>query len=73
MEETFSKNVSWKIGDIFFFGEREGQIYWEAVLHGCLMIRSCQGRESFTNAFSTNLKTVNYKVFVNHERIYTLG
>ena len=32
-----------------------GQIYWGAVLHGgLLMIRSCQGRISFTNTFSGN-------------------
>ena len=37
-----------------------GQIYGRvAVLYGELMIRSCQGQESFTNTFSSNLKTVN--------------
>ena len=47
-----------------------GQIYWGSVLHGGL-IRSCQERGSFTNAFSNNLKTVNLKIFANHEGIYT--
>ena len=32
-----------------------------------LMTRSCQGQECFTNAFCSNLKTVNLKVFDNHE------
>ena len=35
------------------------------------MIISCQGQESFTNAFSSNLETVDLKHFANHERIYT--
>ena len=32
---------------------------------------SCQGQESFTNAFSNNLKTVYLKHFANHQRVYT--
>ena len=48
-----------------------GQIYWGTVLHEGLMIRSWQGQGSFTNAFSSNLKTVNVKIFANHEGIYT--
>ena len=48
-----------------------GKIYGGVVQHGGLMIRSCQGRDSFTNAFSSNPKTVNLKIFVNHEGIYT--
>ena len=42
-----------------------------AVLHGELIIRSCQGQVSFTNALSNNLKTLNVKVFSNHEGICT--
>ena len=37
-----------------------------ADLHGLLMIRLCQGRGSFTNAFFSNLKTVNLKIFGSH-------
>ena len=48
-----------------------GQLYWGTVLHGGSMIRSCQGQGSFTNAFSSNLKTVNLKMFADHEGIYT--
>ena len=40
------------------------------VLHRRLMIRSCRGRGSFTNVFSSNLKTVNLKIFANHVGIY---
>ena len=36
-----------------------------------VMIISCQGQESFTNTFSSNLKTVNLKTFANHKRIQT--
>ena len=42
-----------------------------AVLYRGLIMRSCQGLGSFTNAFSSNVKTVNLKIFVNHEGIYT--
>ena len=42
------------------------KICWGSVLHGGLMIRSCQERGSFTNAFSNNLETVNLKIFANH-------
>ena len=31
------------------------------------MIRSFQGQGSFTNAFSSNLKAVNLKIFASHE------
>ena len=44
---------------------------WGTVLHRGLMIRSCQGRQIFINAFSSNLKTVNLKLFSSHEGIYT--
>ena len=44
---------------------------WGTVLHSGLMIRSCQGREIFINAFSSNLKTVNLKLFSSHEGICT--
>ena len=40
------------------------------VLHGGLMNRSCQGPGSFTNAFFSNLKTENPKMFANHEGIH---
>ena len=52
------------MGEFYFW-----QIYWENVIHGGLMIRSCHGQESFTNSFSSNLKTVNLKMFTNHEGI----
>ena len=48
-----------------------GQICGGTVLHGGLMIRSCQGQGSFTNAFLNNPKTVNLKNFANIEGIYT--
>ena len=35
-----------------------GDKFWGAILLGGLMIRSCQGLGTFTNAFSSNLKTV---------------
>ena len=41
MERPFYKYFSWQMGDKFL----------GAVLHGGLMIRSCQGWRSFTNAF----------------------
>ena len=48
-----------QMGDNFFW-----QIYWEKpVLYEGLMIRSCQREGSFTNAFSSNLKTVNLNFF----------
>ena len=37
-----------------------------ADLHGLLMIRLCQGRGRFTNAFFSNLKTVNLNIFGSH-------
>ena len=42
----------------------EGLLYMEE-----LMIRSCQGRDNFRNAFSNNLNTVN--LFSNHVEIFT--
>ena len=36
---------------------------------GGLMIASCKGSWSFTNAFSSNLNTVNPKVFPKHDGI----
>ena len=45
---------------------------WEvAVLHGGLMIRPCQEQGSLTNAFFSNLKTVNMKIFLQ-EKIFLL-
>ena len=67
MGEPFSKKIfSWQMG-----GQVLGAILWGAVLYGTLMIRSCQERGSFTNAFSCNLKTLNMKIFPNHEGVYT--
>ena len=42
----------------------------------CILLRNTKdhntgGRKSFTNAFSSNLKTVNLKTFPNHDEIYT--
>ena len=53
------------MGDKIF----RGQFHIGKFVEGNLMMRSCQGRESFTNTFSTNLKTLNLKFFTNHERI----
>ena len=38
------------------------KIYQEAVLCGGLMIKSCKGRGNFTNASSSNVKTVKLKM-----------
>ena len=43
-------------------GWRGGGEGWATALHGGLIIRSCQGLVSFTNAFSSNLKIVNLKI-----------
>ena len=54
-----------KYGEIFFQKElfmREllEEIFEEGLLYmGGLMIKSCQGRQSFINAFSNNLNIVN--------------
>ena len=61
MEGPFYKYFSWQMGDKF----------WGAVLHVGLIIKSCQGWGSFTNAFFSNLKPVNFEIFGNHEGIYT--
>ena len=59
MEGLFYKNFLCEMGDKFLEG---------AVLDEGLMIRSCQGWGSFTNAFSSNLKTVyNLNFFDNHK------
>ena len=42
-----------------------------SVLHGELMVRSCQGQGSFTNSISKNLKTASLKMFANREDICT--
>ena len=56
-------------GGTNFFGQIMGEVSY---MGGGLMIRSCQGgRESFTNAFYSNLNTVNLKVLPDHGRIYT--
>ena len=39
---------------------------WGVVLQGGLMVALCKGRENITNAFSSNLKTINPKVFPKH-------
>ena len=39
-----------------------------AVLDGRLIFPSCQEWGSFTNVFSSNPKTLNLKIFANHER-----
>ena len=44
-----------------------GKIDCEAVLHGRLMIRIFQGRGSFINAFSGNLKILSLKIFANYK------
>ena len=41
-----------------------------AIQHGGLMSRSYQGRGSFTNALSSNLKAVNLKM--NHSTVYRI-
>ena len=67
MEGLFSKSFSWKAGDKLFLGN-----LLEAVPHGGLMMRSCQEWGSFTNAFASNLKTKDLKIFAKHKGIYTL-
>ena len=57
-----------------FFGRSIGGLFYmgNGVGGGVgVMIISCQGQESFTNTFSSNLKTVNLKTFANHKRIQT--
>ena len=54
----------------------EGQFFWGRFVGGLfhmggLMIRSWQGQGSFTNAFFSNLKTANLKIFAILEGIYT--
>ena len=51
------------MGDKIF----RGQFHIGKIIEGNLMMRSCQERESFTNTFSTNLKTLNLKFFTNHK------
>ena len=58
MEGSFS----WQMGNKLFLAN-----LWGTVLHGRLIIRSWKGQGSLTNPFSSNLKTVNPKTFVNHE------
>ena len=43
-----------------------------AVLHGGLLIRSCQRRGSFTNVFFSNLKSVKILKFLPISKGYTL-
>ena len=80
VEQGHSASLSAKIWpDLFLkkiFMEKRGtnffgKTYERTVGHGGLMIRSCQGQESFTNAFSSNLKTVNLAIFPNYEGINT--
>ena len=66
MERSFSEDFSWLMGDTFLWVN-----LLEAVLNGGLMIVSYKGKGSFTNAFSSNLKAVNVKIFANHKRMYT--
>ena len=63
MGEIFSKKSFW-------WGALLEEIYGKGLLHMMrLVIRSCQGRESFIKTFSNNLNTVN--VFANHVGIFT--
>ena len=57
-------------GGEIFFGRSIGGLFYMGNGVGVMMI-SCQGQESFTNTFSSNLKTVNLKTFANHKRIQT--
>ena len=59
------KCFSWQMGEALCFEE----IYEGPVLQGELMIRACQGQGSLRNAFSSNLKIVNLKIFPNQEGI----
>ena len=62
MEGPFYKYFLWQMGNK----------YLGAVPHGGATVKSCLGWGSFTNAFSSNLKTVyNLVLFTNHEGIYT--
>ena len=62
MEETSLKAFLTRWGENVF-----GEIYRKTVLHGGLIIRSCQGRGSSTSGFFSILKTINLKVFANQE------
>ena len=42
------------------------ETYWGLFYMGGLMIALCEGRGSFTDAFSSNLNTTNPKVFLKH-------
>ena len=53
-------------GDKLFWENLWGVVFYM----GVLMIRSCHG-ESFTNAFFSNVNTVNLKMFPNHGGINT--
>ena len=69
MGEMFLNKASHGIWETFSLW---GEHLWEmAILHGRLMIRSYQRWGSFTNAFSSNLKTVYLNIFPNHEGICT--
>ena len=57
MGGLFSKN-SFSMGDKPF-----GETYWGVFYMGGLIITLCEERGSFTNAFSSNLKTIHLKVF----------
>ena len=57
MGGLFSKK-SFSMGDKQF-----GQTYWGLFYMGGLIITLCKERGSFTNAFSSNLKTIHLKVF----------
>ena len=61
--ESFSCEMGWIGGGIYCGG---------TFLHGGLMIRLLHGQGSFTDPFSSNLKTVHRKMIANHEEIYTI-
>ena len=61
---SFQKELPKKL----FIVELLGKTYGEGYMEG-LIIRSCQGRGSFINAFSNNLNTVN--LFPNPTGIFT--
>ena len=55
---------------IFSWGKFWGEIYGKGLLYmDKIMIRSCQGRGNFINAFYNNLNTVN--LFPDHFGIFT--
>ena len=64
-DKPFPKKAFHGGGQTFFRKFMGGYFTW------VLMIRSCNWRKSFTNAFSSNLNSVNLKIFPGHGERHT--